>query len=224
MSDERSAGDSSPGAICPWCSAVLGAADTENCPSCGATLHGEAEPAIPGVTQIDPMAVIEGSRAPRQPRNRLMAWITGDDGSEPAAPASTTAFEPPAPEVRREMLRLQMEAELAKASAEVEALAADEALAAEAKGDQAGAKAAVDAAKDADARTDDLIESPEEYQAAQDEAAALRGAEGAGPGADGSPAGDAPSADGAAPAADLVPADDLAPADDPAPAGGAAPA
>src|SRR5512135_1238276 len=160
MSDDRPAGGMSPGAICPWCSAVLGAADTETCPSCGATLHTDAEPAVPGVTQIDPMAVIEGSRPPRQPKNRLMAWITGDEGTEPASPESTAALAPPPPEVRREMLRLQMEAELAQASAEAEAMATDEALAADEKGDQAGAKAAVEAVMDADARTDELVESP----------------------------------------------------------------
>jgi hypothetical protein len=168
MSDELTAGGSTPGeAICPWCSAPLAATDTVTCSSCGAKLQGEGDKPLPGLTAIDPLAVIEGARPPQRPRNRLVAWLTGADIDEGTAqPASPEALAPPAPEVRREMLRLQMEAELSQLSAEAEALATDEAVAAADQGDTARAQAAVAAVLGADAETDAVNEAAEDAAAA----------------------------------------------------------
>jgi hypothetical protein len=116
---------------CPWCSAVLPAADATTCPSCGATLVGDGETgAMPGLTAIDADAILRNARnATPQRRGRLLGWISGDYPVEdgPAAPPGSLA--PPPADVRREMLRLELEAQVANAQAEVEAMAADEAIA-----------------------------------------------------------------------------------------------
>ncbi len=173
---------------CPWCSAELPSADLATCPSCGASLQSEGDKQVPGLTAIDPMAVIEGAREPRRPRNRLIAWLSGDT-EEPAPVGNRDALAPPDAAVRREMLRLQMEAELSAMSAEAESIASDEAVDAVERGDQAAAEAAVEAVKEADATTDALVESPEELQVAgEGPAEAGRGEEPAGAASDAGPA------------------------------------
>jgi len=166
MSDEVTAGGSSPGVVCPWCSAPLAAADTITCSTCGAKIQGEGDQALPGLTAIDPLAVIEAARAPQRSRSRLVAWITGDESEEQAKePASPEALAPPPPEVRREILRLRMEAELSQLSAEAEALVSDEAVAADEAGDKARAEAAVAAVVGADSTTDAVNEAAEQAAA-----------------------------------------------------------
>jgi hypothetical protein len=150
---------------CPWCSAELPSAELSTCPSCGASLQSDGEPQVPGLTAIDPVAVLEGSREPRRPRNRLLAWLSGDT-EEPVDTGNRDALAPPDPAVRREILRLQMEAELTSLSAEAGSIASDEAVEAAEEGDQAAAQAAIQAVRDADAATDALVESPEELQVA----------------------------------------------------------
>lgn len=135
-----------PESRCPWCSTLLetGAA---TCPSCGASLHGDDESQVPGLTSVDPIAVIEGARASQRQRNRLVSWITGDDPGEAVAssPATADALALPPVEVRREMLRLQLEAELTQRAAEVESYASDHVLALSESGQDDAARAAVEA-------------------------------------------------------------------------------
>jgi hypothetical protein len=101
----------------------------ETCPSCGATLLGDGDTSVPGLTAIDAEAILRSARAQKaKPRSRLLGWISGeydDDGSTTAAPGSLA---PPPADVRREMLRLELEAQVANAQAEVEAMAADAAI------------------------------------------------------------------------------------------------
>jgi hypothetical protein len=114
--------------ICPWCSAELRTGTEAICPSCGATLVGEGptEAAVPGVTAIDAEAIVRGARSPvPERRSRLLGWITGEEAGEPETPAAPGSLEPPPPEVRREMLRMELEAEVAELQAEVGALAAE---------------------------------------------------------------------------------------------------
>jgi hypothetical protein len=154
-------------ARCPWCSAELTTTDAATCPSCGASLQGTTDQSLPGLTAIDPLAVIEGTRAPQRPRNRLVAWITGSDIDEAAAPlASAEALAPPSGDVLLEMERLRIEAELAQASADAEARVTDVAIAAADAGDTATAQRAVSAVLGTDRRTDALVESPEERELA----------------------------------------------------------
>jgi len=113
---------------CMWCSAVLPSESETTCPTCGATLVGEGDNQVPGVTAIDAEAIIRGSRDQKpQRRNRLMSWISGDYPEEdrPAPPGS---LDPPPLEVRREMLRLELEAQVANLQAEAGALAAEQAV------------------------------------------------------------------------------------------------
>jgi hypothetical protein len=99
---------------CPWCSANV-PVEMATCPSCGAQLREAAEGDILGVTQIDPSAV---SRAKRVKPRRLTSWLTGDSPADEDATGGK--IEPPSPDVRREMLKL----ELAAIDAELEAKAA----------------------------------------------------------------------------------------------------
>jgi hypothetical protein len=97
---------------CPWCSATV-PVKAATCPSCGASLREAAAGEVLGVTQIDPSAV---SRAKRVKPRRFTAWLTGEAPVEEEAGGK---IEPLSPEVRREMLRL----ELAAIDAELEAKA-----------------------------------------------------------------------------------------------------
>lgn len=118
-----------PGPRCNWCSAALPSDHETACPSCGATLLGDGDTAVPGLTAIDAEAILRNARAAKaKPRSRLLGWISGDyedDGGTVAAPGSLA---PPSADVRREMLRLELDAQVANAQAEVGAMAADEAI------------------------------------------------------------------------------------------------
>ncbi len=150
------------GSTCPWCSNPLPAGTNETCPSCGATLVAHNEAQLPGVTTIDAEAIVRGARAPlpRQ-RSRLLSWISGEyDDTAPETPAAPESIAPPDEAVRREMLRLEIEAEVANLQAEAGSLVTDEELDALARAQAAGAQAA--AAAEADGET---------YEVADDAAA-----------------------------------------------------
>lgn len=132
---------------CPWCSAdtVPGRA---TCPSCGANLVESGEPAVPGLTAIDAEAVLRSVRAATAPprRNRFLSMITGEDLDEaPPVAGSPAALAPPPIEVRREMLRMEIAAELADATAEAEALIAEGGDGASVAGETTDGQAASDA-------------------------------------------------------------------------------
>ncbi len=112
---------------CPWCSAELPAGAHETCPSCGATLTspGGGEPDIKGVTSLDPMAIIQARSDVARPRNRIMSFITGEVPGEQDAAANPESLAPPDLAVRREMRRLEIEAERADLEAETVALKTD---------------------------------------------------------------------------------------------------
>jgi hypothetical protein len=115
---------------CNWCSAPLPSDHEETCPSCGATLLGDGDTSVPGLTAIDAEAILRSARAAKaKPRSRLLGWISGeydeDAGGSTAAPGSLA---PPPADVRREMLRLELQAQVANAQAEVESMAADAAV------------------------------------------------------------------------------------------------
>ena len=117
---------------CTWCSAVLPSDHETTCPSCGAALVDQGDGSVPGLTAIDADAILRGARgaARSRPRGgRLLSWISGeyaeDDGGAAPTPGSLA---PPPADVRREMLRLELEAQVANAQAEVEAMAADAAV------------------------------------------------------------------------------------------------
>lgn len=112
-----------PAAVCPWCSAALTEGVTE-CPSCGANLVPDDDPNVPGVTAVDAASIIRSKTAPRS-RSRLLSWISGEDPSDIPSRSEARAVAPPDPEVRREILRLELEAEVANLQAEADALLAE---------------------------------------------------------------------------------------------------
>jgi len=130
MLDEPTSGAIAP--RCTWCSAVLPSDHEAICPSCGATLLGEGDTSVPGLTAIDADAILRSARgaARSRPRGgRLLSWISGEyQEDEAGAGAPPGSLSPPSGDVRREMLRLELEAQVANAQAEVEALAADAAV------------------------------------------------------------------------------------------------
>jgi hypothetical protein len=126
---DATAGKASAAPRCTWCSAPLPSDHETTCPSCGATLIGDGEASVPGLTAIDAEAILRNARAAKaKPRSRLLSWISGeyDEGAD-AAPAPGS-LPPPEDAVRREMLRLELEAQLANAEAETAALTADAAV------------------------------------------------------------------------------------------------
>jgi hypothetical protein len=111
-----------------WCSAPLPSENEVTCPTCGAKLVGEGDDQVPGVTAIDAAAIISASRGAKPvKRSRWMSWISGDyaEDDKPAPPGSLA---PPPADVRREMLRLELEAQVANLQGEATAMAADQAV------------------------------------------------------------------------------------------------
>jgi hypothetical protein len=128
MVEELTAGDAVPLPRCMWCSAPLPSENETTCPSCGATLIEEGDRQVPGVTAIDAEAIVRGARLTKpKSRSRLMSWISGEyqEEEKPAPPGSLA---PPPLEVRREMLRLELAAEVANLQAEAGAVAAEAAI------------------------------------------------------------------------------------------------
>jgi hypothetical protein len=143
--------------ICPWCSArYTGEADT--CPSCGAALTTDptTDTSLPGLTAIDAAAIVRAKTPVARPRNRLLSWISGEYPDDTPSVAEAGALQPPDLDVRREMLRLELEAEVANLQAEADALMSEataegRAPAAVPAPDATPAPAAIDAALEADA-------------------------------------------------------------------------
>ena len=112
--------------ICPWCSATY-TGEPETCPSCGAVLAADptADPSVPGLTAIDTAAIVRAKTPTTRPRNRILSWISGEYPDESGLPADAGALAPPDMAVRREILRLELEAEVANLQAEADALMAE---------------------------------------------------------------------------------------------------
>ena len=112
--------------VCPWCSANY-TGDPDTCPSCGAALAVDptTDPALPGLTAIDAAAIVRAKTPVARPRNRLLSWISGEYPDTSPSATEAGALAPPDPSVRREMLRLELEAEVANLQAEAGALMAE---------------------------------------------------------------------------------------------------
>jgi hypothetical protein len=120
MADQTLSDDRPSESVCPWCSATL-VANSPTCASCGAILEGEEDKDVPGLTAVD-YAILRGDKKPA-PRNRLLSWISGDYNPDVASSATEAqALAPPDPEVQREIIRLELEAEVANLQAEADSL------------------------------------------------------------------------------------------------------
>jgi hypothetical protein len=111
---------------CPWCSAVLPDAAADTCPSCGAHLvtAGGAEPNLPGVTTLDAEAILRARSEAGRSRSGILSFLTGSN-DVPDSGGSAAAIAPPADDVRREMLRLELAAAQADAVADAVAFKSD---------------------------------------------------------------------------------------------------
>jgi hypothetical protein len=98
---------------CPWCSELLPEDATERCPACNANLVAEGEARIAGLTEVEGPTAARVRRAEAPKRSKLLSWISGDvdDESSSVAPSAPDALNPPDRDVRREMLRLKLEAQ-----------------------------------------------------------------------------------------------------------------
>lgn len=114
---------------CPWCSATY-TGDPETCPSCGAALAVDpaTDTALPGLTAIDAAAIVRAKTPVARPRNRILSWISGEYPDEVPTATEAGALAPPDVDVRREMLRLELEAEVANLQAEADSLMAEAAV------------------------------------------------------------------------------------------------
>ena len=129
MLDDVTAEPVVPAPRCTWCSAELPSNHETVCPSCGATLLGDGETQVPGLTAIDAEAILRNARATKtKPRSRLMSWISGEYDEDEGATAPPGSLAPPPAAVRREILRLELEAEVANLQAEADALMAEAGL------------------------------------------------------------------------------------------------
>ena len=120
---------SGPSTRCPWCSAELPDPGVSQCPSCGAILVAAPDTPgeIKGVTTLDTEAILRARSELSRPRgNRFLSFITGEVPAEADVAADPASLARPDGAVRREMLRLQIEAETADLQAESIALKADE--------------------------------------------------------------------------------------------------
>src|SRR3954463_9166734 len=109
MVDSTHLPDDSTAVVCPWCSAAV-TTETATCPSCNAILTSEEEHDLPGVTAID-AAIARGEKRP-VPRGRFLSGFAGGSSDEPGTKADTQAIAPPDDDVRREILRLELAAQI----------------------------------------------------------------------------------------------------------------
>lgn len=148
MVDDTPSAVESADRTCPWCSATY-TGDPEMCPSCGAALSLDptTDASLPGLTAIDAAAIVRAKTPVARPRNRFLSWISGDYPDDQPSVTEAGALAPPDNAVRREMLRLELEAEVANLQAEADALMAEAGL----EGSPAAATTEAEAAPDTSA-------------------------------------------------------------------------
>lgn len=118
--------DRTADSVCPWCSAAV-TPETAICPSCAAILISDEERELPGITAVDTSIVRTEKKAPG--RSRLLSWISGEYPVDvPEVGADAQALAPPDQAVQREILRLEIEAELSNLQAEADAIRSEAAF------------------------------------------------------------------------------------------------
>jgi hypothetical protein len=98
------------------------------CPACQAHLIEEQGVEIPGVTTVYP-GLLASAAAPRKVKRTFGSLLVGEDNEiPPPTEAELPALAPPDADVRREMLRLELDARLASLQAEVKAIEAEDGI------------------------------------------------------------------------------------------------
>jgi hypothetical protein len=99
------------------------------------------------VTAIDAEAIVRNAHASSASRrSRLLSWFGGEDTEPDEVPAPPGSLAPPPPDVRREILRLELEADIANLQAEADSITAEAAVEA---GDEGRTVVTSEAASDA---------------------------------------------------------------------------
>ena len=121
--------------ICPWCSTPI-PSTADACPKCGAIVEGAIAKDIPGLTVVDPLAVLGG--VPDEgivpdvvdPKVLLRTGVY-------EAPVNAEALLPPSEAVRLEMRKMELEAQIENAGTELMNPKGDESIDAPAPSDEA---------------------------------------------------------------------------------------
>ena len=128
MVDSMDPADRPADIVCPWCSAAV-TAQTAVCPSCNAILISDEDRDLPGVTSVD--ATIARPEKRPQTRGRFLSWLSGEypeeaaPATEPDAEAVAQALAPPDEDVQREIIRLELEAQISNLQAEADSMMSD---------------------------------------------------------------------------------------------------
>jgi len=108
--------------ICPWCSTSI-PVDAAACPKCGAVAEGSVAQDIPGLTVVEPKATLGPVEGLLPDRLDPRAWLDAGHGGDAVDPE---AVRPPSEAVRREMLKIELEAEIENAGGMVMSPTGDE--------------------------------------------------------------------------------------------------
>jgi hypothetical protein len=108
--------------ICPWCSTPI-PAGAAACPKCGALAEGSVAQEIPGLTVVDPRETRGPDAGPVPDGIDAKARLLFGDAGVAADPE---AFQPPSEAVRREMRKIELEAEIENAGSVVMSPTGDE--------------------------------------------------------------------------------------------------
>jgi hypothetical protein len=146
---------------CPWCSAPLSIPGAERCLVCDAQLVAPPglQADIKGVTSLDAEAILRARSEAARPRGGLLSLITGDAEEAASARANQASLAIPSDDVRREILRMEREAQLAAQQAEAMALRADAMAQLGIHADELAAAEAAEAADAARAATSSTVEA-----------------------------------------------------------------
>jgi hypothetical protein len=123
--------DQTTSTICPWCSAEI-PAGASACPNCRALVEGAKAIDIPGVTVVDPDAAQESDGGVGIVVNPISSLTVGTEtaAEEPFEPEAfeREAIAPPTEEVRLEMRKIELEAEIENAGTDLMNPAGDETI------------------------------------------------------------------------------------------------
>jgi hypothetical protein len=120
--------------ICPWCSTPI-PSTADACPKCGAIVEGAIAKDIPGLTVVDPKAVLgipDEGMVPDvvDPKALLRTGVYEQ-------PISAEALLPPSEAVRLEMRKMELEAQIENAGTELMNPKGDESIDAPAPSEEA---------------------------------------------------------------------------------------
>ncbi len=111
--------------VCPWCSAPLRQPSRDRARPAARSWSAISREPLPGITAVDAARCPRRRRRRRRPRNRLLSWISGDYPEDARPRPTRRRSNRPIAAVRREMLRLELEGEVANLKAEADALVAE---------------------------------------------------------------------------------------------------